>query len=163
MGVTINMSMTPEQLARRRVLIKEKRAKVQQIQPHTNNVVATKNLWERRGIRCDRYDGLTDKLKRMLSVETSFIVPDIVSDARTDKCRGCRHVSEKTDGTLFCECCGCPSWTFTIANKLIKKIGLGEAALGSDLQSKNRHAQHECLAEDPRFGVYKKGSNNGSS
>lgn len=159
------MSITPEQLAKRRKLLKQKYKErlEKQTEDSGNGSVSPEKKWERRGVRCERSESTHQKLARMLAVETSALVPQSVSDMRMDKCSPCKHVSERVDGLLFCECCGCPTWTFKVANKLARTLGLGELSLGADLQSKNRHGQHECLAAPPQFGVYEKGSNNGNS
>lgn len=157
----IDMALTPEQLAKRRSGLRERINK--KLKRRESNAVPPENKWKRRGIKCDRYEGLHEKINRMLQVETSALVPNAVLDMRMSKCIPCVHVSEKMDGTLFCECCGCASWTFKIADKLMKAVGKTELALGSDLQSKNRHAQHRCLAKIPQFDIYEEGKNDGNS
>lgn len=162
------MAITPEQLEKRRRLVKEKYEKRLKQQETVVDETATESTspnkkWVRRGVKCKRTEGMLAKLKRMVEIETSTIVPLAVYEERMGKCKPCEYVSEHADGTLFCECCGCPTWTFKIANKLARGLGLSELALGADLQSKNQHAQHTCVAEDPQFTAYEKGKNNGHS
>lgn len=156
------MRLTPEQLATRRANAKEK-IDAQMDRKRSKQQVSSSpedspKKWARRGVQCDRSEGLVDKLRRMREVETSSLVPQSVYDMRMSKCPDCKHCSERVDGLLFCECCGCLAWTF----KILKKF-LGKLRLGADLQSKNWHAQHECLAEVSQFGVYEKGENDGDS
>lgn len=163
-GVLISMSITPEQLAKRRLLIKERLAKKQEkiVSSVNGTFVSPEKKWKRRGIPCDRTESMFAKLNRMRRVETSVIVPLAILEKRMGKCVVCPHVSERMDGLLFCECCGCSKWTFKIVDRVAGLFGRDELALGSDLRSKNKHAQHECLAAVPQFGVYEKGKDNGS-
>lgn len=157
-GVLIDMSITAEQLEKRRRLTREKyeeRLRQQRLVV-TEAGKKLEKRWKRRGVSCEKRPGLIEQVRRMVRTETSAIVPEIVQETRTNCCRDCEHVSERQDGELFCECCGCPAWMFK--SKVLK---LTQLHLGSDVRSKNWHAQHACPAPKPKFGVYEKGKNNG--
>lgn len=151
------MSITPDQLEKRRRLIHETHEKKTSRQKAGGNGAVESSIppekkWIRRGVSCERTESMLTKMARMRDVETSMTVPLSVYETRIDRCKPCKHVSERADGLLFCECCGCPKWTFRILNQISKV--LDALKLGADLQSKNWHAQHVCLAEDSQFGAY---------
>lgn len=104
--------------------------------------------WKRRGIKCEKSSrSLIKKIRQAVKVELSGKVSQQIYDKRVASCCQCPHVSERAaDGKHFCECCGCPAWTFNVSLP-------GVNALGSDIESKNWHTKNECPAPEPLFGA----------